>query len=249
MHPSGRRAVRSHVALPSEARRDHRLPTPCTRPMKLRHPGPHLHEIIGRQRRPSRGPSWGRRAPAGRQSALVGCGYGAVCRAARSGRVKRRGERQRADVRSSTDTKPGSRDLLEVIMLTRRTVMSAGALRVAIPTAASASAATAARKANGLYGITTTEPHDTSGAKAHAAVTSRDATASATGAPPPSPRRLCSPPRHSGRRCSSPLGVAPWVWGPRREMPANRSGTSAPSRRRRRDLRSPSQRAQAGSCE
>jgi hypothetical protein len=62
---------------------------------------------------------------------------------------------------------------LEVIMLTRRTVMSAGALCVAIPTAASASAATDAPKANGPYGITTTEPQDTSGAKAHAADVSR----------------------------------------------------------------------------
>jgi hypothetical protein len=62
---------------------------------------------------------------------------------------------------------------LEVIMLTRRTVMSAGALCVAIPTAASASAATDAPKANGPYGITTTEPQDTSGAKAHAADLSR----------------------------------------------------------------------------
>lgn len=61
-------------------------------------------------------------------------------------------------------------------MLTRRTVMSAGALCVAIPTAASASAATDAPKANGPYGpygITTTEPQDTSGAKAHAADLSR----------------------------------------------------------------------------
>ena len=58
-------------------------------------------------------------------------------------------------------------------MLPRRTVMSAEALCVAIPTTASASAATDAPKANGLYGITTTEPQDTSGAKAHAADVSR----------------------------------------------------------------------------
>ena len=59
-------------------------------------------------------------------------------------------------------------------MLTRRTVMSACALCVAIPTAASASAATDAPKAKGPYGITTaTEPQDASGAKAHAADVSR----------------------------------------------------------------------------
>jgi hypothetical protein len=59
---------------------------------------------------------------------------------------------------------------LEVIMLTRRTVMSAGALCVAIPTAASASAATDGPKARGRNGVaTTTEPQDTSGAKAQAA--------------------------------------------------------------------------------
>jgi hypothetical protein len=62
---------------------------------------------------------------------------------------------------------------LEVIMLTRRTVMSAGALCVAIPMAASASAATDAPKANGPYGITTTEPQDASRANAHAGDVSR----------------------------------------------------------------------------
>ena len=62
-------------------------------------------------------------------------------------------------------------------MLTRATVMSACALCVAIPTAASASAATDAPKATGPYGIiTTTEPQDASGAKPHAADV-RDATA------------------------------------------------------------------------
>jgi hypothetical protein len=62
---------------------------------------------------------------------------------------------------------------LEVIMLTRATVMSAGALCVAIPTAASASAATDAPKGKGPYGITTTEPQDASGAKPRAADVSR----------------------------------------------------------------------------
>jgi hypothetical protein len=61
-----------------------------------------------------------------------------------------------------------------IIMLTRATVMSACALCVSIPTAASASAATDAPKAKGPYGITTTtEPQDTSGAKPHAADVSR----------------------------------------------------------------------------
>jgi hypothetical protein len=58
-------------------------------------------------------------------------------------------------------------------MLTRCTVMSACALCVAIPAAASASAATDAPKANGPYGITTTEPQDASGANAHAGDVSR----------------------------------------------------------------------------
>jgi hypothetical protein len=63
---------------------------------------------------------------------------------------------------------------LEVIMLTRRTVLSACALCVAIPTAASASAATDALKAKGPHGITTTtEPQDASGANAHPGDVSR----------------------------------------------------------------------------
>ena len=59
-------------------------------------------------------------------------------------------------------------------MLTRCTVMSACALCVAIPAAASASAATDALKAKGPHGITTTtEPQDASGANAHAGDVSR----------------------------------------------------------------------------
>jgi hypothetical protein len=62
---------------------------------------------------------------------------------------------------------------LEVTVLTRRIVISACALCLAIPTAASASAATDPPKAKGPYGITTTtDPHNIVKAKGPYGITS-----------------------------------------------------------------------------